>query len=105
MTSKTGCNSPGELEMTWSTSERCAGCSLERFAQLAEQPRILDGDDSLRGEVLNKLDLLIRKWANFLAEKSEQTDQFVVLQHRDFQKCPYAANFDCAAIAGLRCSM
>ena len=28
------------------------GLLLQRFAQLVEQPRVLDGDDGLRGEVL-----------------------------------------------------
>src|ERR1017187_3747814 len=32
---------------------------LQRFTQVVEQPRILDGDDGLRGEVLNQLDLLV----------------------------------------------
>ncbi len=36
------------------------GLLLQRFAQLVEQPRVLDGDDGLRGEVLHQLDLLFR---------------------------------------------
>ena len=54
----TGSKSPGELEMTFSTS-RGRGLLLQRFgeivgalAQLAEQPRVLDGDHGLGGEVL-----------------------------------------------------
>jgi len=31
----------------------CCSLLLERFAQLAQQPRVLDGDDGLRGEVLD----------------------------------------------------
>ena len=32
---------------------------LQRFAQLVEQTRVLDGDDSLIREVLDQLDLLV----------------------------------------------
>ena len=53
----TGSNSPGELEMTCSTSEVavcCSSASLDRraLAQLVEQAGVLDGDDGLGGEVL-----------------------------------------------------
>ena len=37
------------------------------LAQLGKQPRILDGDDGLGGEVLDQRDLLVSKWTNFLA--------------------------------------
>ena len=58
MALNTGSRSPGELEMTLSTSAG-GGLLLQRLgkiigalAQLVEQPRVLDGDDGLRGEVL-----------------------------------------------------
>ena len=35
------------------------GLLLQRFAQLVEQPSVLDGDDGLRGEILDQLDLFI----------------------------------------------
>jgi hypothetical protein len=34
------------------------GLLLQRFAQLVEQARVLNGDDGLRGKVLDQLDLL-----------------------------------------------
>ena len=74
---KTGSRSPCELEMTFSTSVVAVCCSSE-FAQLVEQPRILDGDDGLRGEVLNQLDLLVGEGPNFLALDSDSADQFAV---------------------------
>ena len=52
----TGSSSPGELEMTCRTSEVavcCCSASNRRAAQLVEQPRVLDGDDRLGGEVLS----------------------------------------------------
>ena len=50
-----------------------------------EQPRVLDGDHGLRGEVLHQLDLLVGEGEDFLAIHSERTDQFVVLQQRNSQ--------------------
>ena len=38
------------------------GLLLQRFAQLVEQPRVLDGDDGLLGEVCDQLDLLVGEW-------------------------------------------
>src|SRR6476469_8179043 len=62
------------------------GLLLQRFAQLVEQARILDGDDGLRGEVLNQLDLLIGERPKLLAEDAEGTDQFALLEHGDADK-------------------
>ena len=63
--SNTGASSPVELAMTLSTSEVAVCCSSD-FAQLAEQPRVLDGDHGLRGEVLHQLDLLVGERPNLL---------------------------------------
>ena len=51
------------------------------LAQFVEQPRILDGNDRLRGEVLYQLDLLVSKWTNFLAVDLDDADQILFLQH------------------------
>jgi hypothetical protein len=40
------------------------GLLLQRFAQLVEQPRVLDGDDGLSGEIAQQLDLLFSAPAN-----------------------------------------
>ena len=42
------------------------GLLLQTFAELAQQPRVLDGNDGLRGEVLDQLDLLVAEWAYLL---------------------------------------
>ena len=47
------------------------GLLLQRFAQLVEQPRVLDGDDGLSGEVLDQLDLLVGERPDLLAVDSE----------------------------------
>src|SRR5215467_1408499 len=39
---------------------------LERFAQLVQQPGVLDGDDGLVSKVLDQLDLLFGERSNFL---------------------------------------
>src|SRR5262249_41294822 len=52
---------------------------LQRLPQLAQQPRVLDGDDGLRGEALYQRDLLVREWADFLAIDDDRTDQIVIL--------------------------
>ena len=91
--------------MTCSTSDVAVCCSnasvrsvLSKvggaLAQFVEQPRVLDGDDGLGGEVLDQLDLLIGKGANFLVEDCDGADQFVVLEHRgrDEASCPAKVN-------------
>ena len=51
------------------------GLLLQQFAQLVEQPRVLDGDDGLAGEILDQLDLLVAERADFLAVDDDGADQ------------------------------
>ena len=74
--------------MTFSTSLG-RGLLLQRFgeivgalAQLVEQPRVLDGDHRLRGEVRHQLDLLVGERPHLLAIDADGADQLVVLEHR-----------------------
>ena len=72
--SNTGSSSPGELEMTCSTSEVAVCCSSDSVssrcaAQLVEQPRVLDGDDGLIGEGADQLDLLVGERADFVRDR------------------------------------
>ena len=60
------CKSNAERLMTLSTSA-VAVCCCSRFAQFVEQPRVLDGDDGLGGEILDQLDLLFGEWPDLLA--------------------------------------
>ena len=53
------------------------------LAQLVEQPRILDGDDGLGGEVLHQLDLLVGERTHLLAVNADGADQLVILEHRN----------------------
>jgi hypothetical protein len=74
------------------------GCTLGKFGgalpQLVEQPRVLDGDDRLGGKTFHQFDLSIRKGSNLVAEQTNCSDQFLVLQHRNNKKRPYATKFD-----------
>ena len=58
------------------------GLLLQRFAQLVEQPGVLDRDDGLRGEILDQLDLLVGERPDLLAIDDDRADQLVVLEHR-----------------------
>ncbi len=97
MASNTGSSSPGELLMTFSTSEVavcCSSASLEivrALAQLVEQPRVLDGDDRLIGEILHQLDLLVGERPHFLAVDDDNANQLVFLEHRHGEDSPIAA--------------
>ena len=75
--------------MTCSTSEVAVCCSNE-FAQLVEQPGVLDGDDRLRGEILDQLDLLVAERAHLLTVDAERPDQHFFLEHRHDKKGPCA---------------
>src|SRR6516225_389074 len=78
------------------------GLLLQRFAQLVQQPRVLDGDDGLGGKVLDELDLLVRDWLHLGTTDCEHTDGLVLPQQRDGQNRPVAkANRRLTAIREL----
>ena len=54
---------------------------LQGFSQLAKQPRVLNGDDSLGSKILDQLDLLICEGAHLLTIDDNGTDQLVFLEH------------------------
>ena len=51
---------------------------FERLPQFVEQPRVLDGDDGLGGEVLDEFDLLVAKRTDHLAVEHKRTDDMVL---------------------------
>src|SRR5262245_53481553 len=51
-----------------------SGLLLQRFSQLVEQPRVLDGDDRLGSEVLDQLDLLVGERADLLTVDGDTAD-------------------------------
>src|SRR6516225_2993076 len=50
------------------------GLLLQRFAQLVEQPRVLDGDYRLGREVRDQFDLLVGKWTHLGAINRDRSD-------------------------------
>src|SRR5215469_10604829 len=67
---------------------RCCRLLLQRFgqvsralAQFIEQPRILDGDDGLLGEIAEKLDLLFSEQTRLPTQDIEGADRLVVLYY------------------------
>ena len=69
------------------------GLLLQRFAQLVEQPRVLDGDDGLSGEVSDQIDLFFSKGPNFLPVNYDCANQPVVLEHGHSELRPRATEF------------
>ena len=57
-------------------------CSRSCAGELVEQARVLDGDDSLGGEVLDQLDLLVGERTDLLPIDGDRADQHFVFKHR-----------------------
>ena len=86
--------------MTRSTSAVAVCCS--RDAQFIEEPRVLNGDDGLFGEIVNQLDLLVSEWPHLLAVDIDDADQFVLFEHRHDKERPRLGQFgygNCCRIA------
>ena len=58
------------------------GLLLQRFAQLVEQPRVLDGDDGLVGEGGDQLDLLVGEGPHGSARQMRSRRSDVLPQQR-----------------------
>ena len=76
--------------MTCRTSE-VAVCCASDFAQLVEQPRVLDGDDGLLSEIAHQLDLLVGEGPHLLTINGDDSNQGVVLEHRHRQDSAIAS--------------
>src|SRR5262245_25642553 len=73
---------------------RSSGLLLQRFTQLVQQARVLDGDDGLSGETLHQLDLLLGERADLCPVDREHADDLIMLEHRDRGQCPYPCDID-----------
>src|SRR5215472_3543946 len=58
------------------------GLLLQGFAQFIEQPRVLDGDDSLVSKGLDELDLLLGERLDPLPRKAHDADRFGLAHQR-----------------------
>ncbi len=73
MVLNTGSSSPGD-ELDDLKDLRGSRLPLQGLPQFIEQPRVLDGDDCLGGEVFDEFDLLVGKGADFLAVDCDGPD-------------------------------
>src|SRR6266404_5142160 len=94
--SSTFCRSNVERLITFSTSALAVCCrkdspgSSVRSCNSLKQPRILDGNNRLLGEVAEQLDLLVGERADLLSINHDRADQFGVPKHRYSDKRPSA---------------
>src|SRR5262249_39047154 len=72
---------------------RCCRLLMQRFPQLVEQARVLDGDDGVVSEVLHQLDLPIGERADDLPVNAESADQLTIFEHRYGDHRPIAGEF------------
>src|SRR5215471_18089740 len=72
----------------------CSRLLLKGFAKLIEQPRVLDGDDGLGGEVLHQFDLPAGEGAHLLAVDNKCADQFAFSKQRGQQECSNATKLN-----------
>ena len=86
--------------MTLSTSA-VAVCCCKEFTQLVEQPRVLDGDDGLGGEVCDQFDLFVCERPHLLAVNADSADQLAFLEHRHAEKVRAPASSTVATRTGL----
>ena len=64
------------------------------LAQLIKQPRILHGNDSLRGKVFKQPNLLVRKSPDLLTVDGDHSDSTVILEQRYCEDRTNAPEFD-----------
>ena len=83
------------------------GLLLERLArsralaQFVEQPRVLDGDDGLSGEVRHQLDLLVGERPYLLAIDDDGPEHLAFFQHRNRDHRADAGDIDCGYRQGI----
>src|SRR6516165_9204664 len=67
---------------------------VQGLAQLVKQTRVLGGDDSLIGKILNQLNLFVGERAHFRAVDRNHPDQLVLLEHWHSKKRANANHLD-----------
>ena len=86
--------------MTPSTSE-VRSLLLQRFPQLVQQARVLDGDDGLGSESLEKRDLLIGERINFGTSKLNCSDRHPLAEQWNTGRRPVPKPFRERASFGI----
>src|SRR6516162_11569148 len=70
------------------------GLLLQRFAQLVEQPPILNGNHSLGGEIGDERNLFVGERPDLLTIDGNNANKFIIPEHRHVDRAPNAANLD-----------
>ncbi len=84
----TGCKSPGELEMTWSTSDVAVCCSSDsvrssvRWRSSVNSRVFSMAMTAWAAKFVHQVDLLVGEWPNLLTVHADDADQFIFLEHR-----------------------
>src|SRR5215510_15068392 len=100
MASNTGSRSPGELLMTWRTSEVAVCCSSDSASSRvrccsASNSRVFsDRDYCLVGESLDECHLFLAEGAHFRAIDDDGADHLAFAHHRHEERGPCAALVD-----------
>ena len=81
----TGSSSPGELEMTCSTSEVAVCCCSDSRSSLSSRVFSM-AMTAWAAKFCDQLDLLVGERTHLLAVDDDRADQLVVLEHRHDQK-------------------
>src|SRR5262249_32866071 len=63
------------------------------LAQFIKQPRVLDGDDGLSGEILQEGNLFVGEVPNISAVNNDRADEVIVFQHRHAENTSCPARF------------
>jgi hypothetical protein len=66
---------------------------LGPLPQFVEQPRVLDGDNGLRGKVLDQLDLLFGELPHYIAIDRDCSNHRAFLNHRNAKQAPNSTKF------------
>ena len=85
----TGSSSPGELEMTFSTSAVAVCCCSDSRNSLSSRVFSM-AITAWEAKFVHQLDLLVGERPRFLAVNADRADQFVFLQHRYVEERPGA---------------
>ena len=80
---------------------RRGGLPFQRLPGLVEQPHVFDRNDGLAGEILQQRDLLVGERPDLLPVQIDHADDIVVLDHRDIQHRPRAAEVDAGNRVGI----
>ena len=64
------------------------------LAQLVEEPGILDGDNRLRSEIPDQIDLFVGECLDVLSVDGDGANQLIVLEHRNAQQGAGATGID-----------